>query len=103
MTVLLELLRWVRPVAVTAILLSSPAVLSQTFFKGIEDLPIAPGLKEDADSGMRFDSPGGRIVTAAQPAAAVWMLIVGSMKSAAGAGVEGGGRRISEGRRGASS
>ena len=47
MTVLLELLRWVRPVAVTAILLSSPAVLSQTFFKG-EDLPIAPGLKEDA-------------------------------------------------------
>ena len=33
-------------------------------FKDIEDLPIAPGLKEDADSGMRFDSPGGRIVTA---------------------------------------
>ena len=64
MTVLLELLRWVRPVAVGAILSSSPAALSQTFFKDIEDLPIAPGLKEDADSGMRFDSPGGRIVTA---------------------------------------
>ena len=32
-----RVLRWVRPVAVTAILLSSPAVLSQTFFKGIED------------------------------------------------------------------
>lgn len=64
MTVLPELLRWVRPVAVATILLSSPAALSQTFFKDIEDLPIAPGLKEDADSGMRFDSPGGRIVTA---------------------------------------
>ena len=64
MTVLPELLRWVRPVAVAAILLSSPAALSQTFFKDIEDLPIAPGLKEDADSAMRFDSPGGRIVTA---------------------------------------
>ena len=64
MTVLPELLRWVRPVAVAAILLSSPAALSQTFFKDIEDLPIAPGLKEDADSGMRFDSTDGRIVTA---------------------------------------
>ena len=60
MTMLPELLRWVRPVAVAVILLSSPAALSQTFFKDIEDLPIAPGLKEDADSGMRFDSPGGR-------------------------------------------
>lgn len=34
------------------------------FFQSIDDLPLAPGLTEAVDQGVRFDSPGGRIVTA---------------------------------------
>ena len=34
-----------------------PAFLSE-----FEDLPLMPGLAEDADRGMVFDSPSGRIV-----------------------------------------
>lgn len=34
------------------------------FLGGYEDLPLAPGLSEIADSGLSFDSAGGRIVEA---------------------------------------
>ena len=44
------------------LVLSTPAV-SQSFFQAIDDLPLAPGLLEAVDDGVRFDSPGGRIVT----------------------------------------
>lgn len=32
------------------------------FLSDYEDLPLAPGLDEVADSGLTFDSPAGRIV-----------------------------------------
>ena len=32
------------------------------FMETIEDLPLMPGLDEDAASGINFDSPGGRII-----------------------------------------
>ena len=34
------------------------------FVTAIEDLPLMPGLTEDADAGVIFDSPAGRIVEA---------------------------------------
>lgn len=34
------------------------------FVTVIEDLPLMPGLTEDADAGVIFDSPAGRIVEA---------------------------------------
>lgn len=35
------------------------------FFRSIDDLPLAPGMSEAVDQGVEFDSPAGRIVTAA--------------------------------------
>jgi len=32
------------------------------FMQTIEDLPLMPGLDENAASGVNFDSPGGRII-----------------------------------------
>jgi hypothetical protein len=37
--------------------------LASSFFIAIEDMPVAPGLTEKADSGITFDTPGGRIVS----------------------------------------
>ena len=37
--------------------------LSASFFTAIEDMPVAPGLTEKADSGVTFDTAGGRIVS----------------------------------------
>jgi hypothetical protein len=34
------------------------------FLSRLEDLPLAPGLSEDAGAGLSFDSAGGRIVEA---------------------------------------
>ena len=34
------------------------------FLSGIEDLPLMPNLSENADGGMVFDTPAGRIVEA---------------------------------------
>lgn len=34
------------------------------FLRGIEDLPLAPGLEEDASGSLAFDTAGGRIVEA---------------------------------------
>ena len=39
-------------------------VLAQGFLNAYEDLPLAPGLAEVPNSGIAFDSPGGRIVEA---------------------------------------
>ncbi|MHA1107751.1 MAG: hypothetical protein ACTSQV_01405 [Alphaproteobacteria bacterium] len=35
---------------------------AEGFFTGIDDLPVMPGLKQVADSGIAFDKPEGRIV-----------------------------------------
>lgn len=45
------------------ILAAAPA-RAQGFLGAYEDLPLAPGLTEDANAGVVFDSPGGRIVEA---------------------------------------
>lgn len=45
-------------------LLFSPVAAGQ-FFAAIDDLPLAAGLSEAADEGVVFESPEGRIVTAA--------------------------------------
>jgi hypothetical protein len=37
---------------------------AQGFLSAYEDLPLAPGLEEVPNSGIAFDSPGGRIVEA---------------------------------------
>ena len=37
--------------------------LSASFLTAIEDMPIAPGLTEKVDSGITFNTPGGRIVS----------------------------------------
>lgn len=37
---------------------------AETFLTAIEDVPLAPGLAEQATGGMVFDSPTGRIVEA---------------------------------------
>ena len=37
---------------------------SAAFLNAFEDLPLMPGLVEDAAAGMEFDAPGGRIVEA---------------------------------------
>lgn len=34
------------------------------FFAAIDDLPLMPGLTEDANAGVNFDSPAGRIAEA---------------------------------------
>ena len=43
---------------------SSLAQEAGLFIKDIEDLPLMPGLVEDAGSGMTFDTAQGRIVEA---------------------------------------
>lgn len=41
-----------------------PAQDATRFVSTIEDLPLMPGLTEDMDAGVVFDSPAGRIVEA---------------------------------------
>lgn len=43
--------------------ISAQSALGQAFFNSVEDLPLAPGLVEELDQGVIFESPGGRIVT----------------------------------------
>ncbi len=49
---------------IVALGLSVPGLAADPvrFMQTIEDLPLMPGLDEDAASGINFDSPGGRIV-----------------------------------------
>ena len=57
---LLDLMRtWVF---LTTVLFVQPA-LAQAFFNAVEDLPLAPGLVQEPDQDVFFDSPRGRIVT----------------------------------------
>ncbi len=51
--------------ALTLILLCPAfAGAAEAFLTAIEDVPLAPGLAEQATGGMVFDSPTGRIVEA---------------------------------------
>ena len=52
-------------VLVISALVVAPSPLSAAdFFRSIDDLPVAPGLTELAEEGVKFESPAGRIVTA---------------------------------------
>ena len=42
--------------------LCAQSALAQAFFNAVEDLPLAPGLVQEPDQGVFFDSPRGRIV-----------------------------------------
>jgi len=44
--------------------MGSVAMAGDGFVGGIDDLPLMPGLVENADAGMVFDAPGGRFVEA---------------------------------------
>jgi len=44
--------------------LATLAGAADVFLSRLEDLPLAPGLSEDAAAGLSFDSAGGRIVEA---------------------------------------
>jgi len=44
--------------------LATAAGAADVFLSRLEDLPLAPGLSEDAAAGLSFDSAGGRIVEA---------------------------------------
>jgi hypothetical protein len=43
---------------------AAPANAADVFLSRLEDLPLAPGLSEDAAAGLSFDSAAGRIVEA---------------------------------------
>ena len=46
------------------LLLSVGAARAQGFLSAYDDLPLPPNLREVPDSGLSFDTPGGRIVEA---------------------------------------
>ena len=57
-------------------LLSVGAARAQAFVSAYDDMPLRSGLREIPDSGLSFDTPGGRIVEAyargpVQPAAVI--------------------------------
>ena len=47
-----------------AAMFATLAGAADVFLSRLEDLPLAPGLSEDANAGLSFDSAGGRIVEA---------------------------------------
>jgi hypothetical protein len=47
-----------------AAVVSTLAGAADVFLSRLEDLPLVPGLSEDAAAGLSFDSAGGRIVEA---------------------------------------
>jgi hypothetical protein len=51
-------------IAVAPAASATPAGAADVFLSRLEDLPLAPGLSEDAAAGLSFDSAGGRIVEA---------------------------------------
>jgi hypothetical protein len=55
--------RILMPVLVIAALAAGPAA-AEGFLSAYEDLPLAPGLTEEAGTGLAFDSAAGRIVEA---------------------------------------
>jgi len=54
----------IAAVASAAAICASLATAADVFLSRLEDLPLAPGLSEDAAAGLSFDSAGGRIVEA---------------------------------------
>ena len=50
--------------AFALVLLAAVSARAEGFLSAYEDLPLAPGLTELVESGVAFDSPGGRIVEA---------------------------------------
>jgi hypothetical protein len=57
---------WISVALAVALGATGPARTDNAsrFFSVIEDLPLMPGLREDEDQGLAFDSPQGRIVEA---------------------------------------
>jgi hypothetical protein len=51
-------------IASAAAICATLAGAADVFLSRLEDLPLAPGLSEDAAAGLSFDSAGGRIVEA---------------------------------------
>jgi hypothetical protein len=47
-----------------AVVVGTLAGAADVFLSRLEDLPLAPGLSEDAAAGLAFDSAAGRIVEA---------------------------------------
>jgi hypothetical protein len=47
-----------------AVAAATQAGAADVFLSRLEDLPLAPGLSEDATAGLSFDSAAGRIVEA---------------------------------------
>jgi len=45
-----------------ALLLAAGVARADAFLSGFEDVPLMPGLTADAEAGLVFDSPAGRIV-----------------------------------------
>ncbi len=58
-------LLWIAQVSVTTL-----SAGENGFVAGIDGLPLMPGLVEQADAGVVFDTPGGRIVEALTTGAA---------------------------------
>ena len=51
-------------IASAAAIYATPGGAADVFLSRLEDLPLAPGLSEDAAAGLSFDSAAGRIVEA---------------------------------------
>ncbi|MEK9646115.1 MAG: hypothetical protein VW547_11285 [Alphaproteobacteria bacterium] len=45
------------------LVLAPSAVRADDYFAAIDDLPVAPGMTEDENASVVFDSPAGRIIT----------------------------------------
>ena len=54
----------ITAIASAAAICATLAGAADVFLSRLEDLPLAPGLSEDAAAGLSFDSAGGRIVEA---------------------------------------
>jgi hypothetical protein len=54
----------ITAIASAAAIYATLAGAADVFLSRLEDLPLAPGLSEDAAAGLSFDSAGGRIVEA---------------------------------------
>ena len=57
------MIRLIAVLFLLATIMSPGAVAAAPFLTAIEDMPVAPGLAEKAESGVSFDTPGGRIVS----------------------------------------
>ncbi len=55
--------RFIPALLATLLVLAPPAVRADDYFAAIDDLPVAPGMAEDENASVVFDSPAGRIVT----------------------------------------